>query len=94
MQTAKFTRKSFQVDAVQVTAENMEEIAKWCQGKVFEEGNRSYIKVNVANFINERQTKAFAGDWVLYASKGYKVYTDKAFTTSFEPVEELRTVAS
>lgn len=94
METAKFTRKPFDVDAVQVTADNIDEVAKWCQGEVLTDGeNNKYVKVRVLRVISERQTQAYAGDWVLYAGTGYKVYTDKAFRKSFNPTtEELRTV--
>jgi hypothetical protein len=99
MKTAKFARKPFDVEAVQVTSENMDEVAKWCQGSVEIDGDSEtkehYIKVRVLRVLNERQTKAFVGDWVLYAGTGYKVYTNKAFKNSFVPmdgVEELRTV--
>lgn len=96
MKTEKFTRKPFPIDAVQVTAENMDEVAAWCQGEVLATDSaiaeglnkepERFIKVRVHHPMTERQTKAFVGDWVLYASKGYKVYTDKAFARSFEPV--------
>lgn len=93
MQTTKFTRKPFEVDAVQVTADNIEEVAKWCQGEVITEDDQPCIKVRVLRALNDRQTKAFVGDWVLYAGTGYKVYIDKAFKKSFvERSEELRTV--
>lgn len=45
-----------------------------------------YIRVHVHRALNERQTKAFIGDWVLYAGTGFKVYSAKAFNNSFEPV--------
>lgn len=95
MQSAKFTRKPFEVDAVQVTAENIDEVAKWCQGEVITEDGQPCIKVRVLRALNERQTKAFIGDWVLYAGTGYKVYVDKAFKKSFvEKTEELRTTSA
>jgi hypothetical protein len=88
MKTAKFARKPFDVDAVQVTAENIEEVAKWCQGDVVDNSTDDvHIKVRVLRVLNERQTKAFVGDWVLYAGTGYKVYTNKAFRSSFEPLD-------
>lgn len=99
MQTEKFTRKPFPIDAVQVTNENMAAVAKWCQGEVLttdpkiaeqlghpEEGGKPYISVKVRNPMNDRQTQAFDRDWVVYAGKGYMVYTNKAFRRSFEPV--------
>lgn len=89
METRKFVRKSFEVEAVQVTAENMAEVAKWCQGRVVkasgDEGQ--HVKVRVLRVFDERQTKAFVGDWVLYAGTGYKVYNAKAFAKSFEPLD-------
>lgn len=85
MKTQKFTRKSFDVDAVRVTKENMSAVAKWCQGEI-QTGNdgKKFIKVRVLRPLNEGQTKAFVGDWVLYAGTGYKVYTNKSFWTCFE----------
>ncbi len=91
--TNKFSRKPFHVDAIQVTYENMEEVAIWCEGEVVaiekdETTAEKYIKVRVYRPITERQTKAFVGDWVLYAGTGFKVYTSKAFEKSFEQVSE------
>lgn len=95
METRTFIRKSFEVEAVQVTAENMVEVAEWCRGRVVKAkaDEEQHVKVRVMRVMDERQTKAFVGDWVLYAGTGYKVYNAKAFVKSFEPVgEELRTV--
>lgn len=93
VETRKFNRKSFPVDAVQVTEENMEDVADWCQGTLEKtepsegkpEGER-YIQVRVHRPLSPRQTRAFVGDHVLYAGTGYKVYTDRAFQNSFEEV--------
>lgn len=86
--TEKYIRKPFSIDAVQVTEENIDEIAKWCGGEIITEkrGRKDirYVKVRVNRPLNERQTKAFVGDWVLYAGTGYKVYTSKAFDACFE----------
>lgn len=83
----KFSRKSFPVEAVQVTADNMAEVSRWCDGDIRTEDGVKYIKVRVHNPINERQTKAQVSDWVLYAGKGYKVYKDSAFKKSFDSNE-------
>lgn len=89
VETQKFVRKSFPVDAVQVTPENMKLIAQWCGGQVMNDGekeghlSRDYIKVRVAYPINERQTQAYLGDWVLKSGKSFKVYTNSAFEKSF-----------
>lgn len=77
-----YVRKPFEVEAVEVTEDNLEEVAAWCHGDLRED-NRPYIKVRVARALNERQTKAYPGDWVLYAGTGFKVYTPKAFQKTF-----------
>jgi hypothetical protein len=84
-----YRRKAFEVLAAEVTAETMSEIADWCEGEVRHTAEGTpFIKVNVHRPLMTRQTRAFAGDWVLFAGKGYKVYTRKAFENSFEPVPE------
>lgn len=86
-----YARKPFYIDAVQVTEENIKEVAEWCMGDVMqtktphEDVASPFIKVRVHRPLNQRQTQAFVGDWVLYANKGYKVYTQSAFDKNFEP---------
>lgn len=90
LKTEKFARKPFYVDAVQITEGNMQDVAKWCQGKVEStDAGENYIKVRVHRPLNERQTKAFVNDWILFAGSGYKVYTPKAFNQSFERVTDV-----
>ena len=84
METQKAVRKPFRVDAIQVTEDNMEEVAIWCHGEIITEDGKRFIKVSVHQPLNERQTRAHVTDWVLYASKGYKVYTEKAMGRSFD----------
>lgn len=93
LQTERYARKPFYVDAVQVTKENLDLVAEWCHGDVQKNSFGQFVKVRVHRPLNDRQTQAFPGDWVLYAGTGFKVYTDKAFEKSFEPApEELYTV--
>lgn len=96
IETVKASRKPFNVDAVRVTAENMEAVAEWCSGEIREETEgafkgQKYIHVRVYRPASDKQSKAFVGDWVLYAGTGYKVYTDRAFKNSFDidSTEEL-----
>lgn len=93
----KFARKPFYVDVVEVTEKNAEAVAEWCHGEVrFGKGPDNtdgserpflYVKVRVHRPLFERQTKAYVGDYVLYAGTGFKVYTAKAFKNSFNPVD-------
>jgi hypothetical protein len=88
----KYVRKPFAVEAVQVTEQNMREVAKWCGGQIRRlprwdpRSGTKFISVNVVKPISERQTQAFVGDWVLSSGTGptgFKVYTPRAFETSF-----------
>lgn len=91
MTPEKFVRKPFFVDAVKVTEENLDAVAKWCGGVVKtvaasgERKEASYIKVDVQRPLHENQTKAFPGSWVLASGSNFKVYTNKAFRASFDP---------
>lgn len=88
MKTETFFRIPFPVEAIRVTDENMEDVAKWCGGKVdtvIQSGRAvKFIQVDVKNPMTERQKKAYVGDWVLYAGKGWKCYTNKAFHGCFK----------
>lgn len=88
LETTKFRRKEFKVDAVQVSSANMEAVAAWVNGKLTEDDFGKHIKVRVHRPANDRQTKAYVGDWVLAAGTGYKVYNDTAFKKSFDPSAE------
>lgn len=83
IQPEEFQRRTFKVQAMPVTSDNIDQIATWCKGTVLQKDGVPFIKVNVNRPQNERQTQAFVGDWVVSA-KGFKVYTDSAFRASFE----------
>src|SRR4051812_31143231 len=89
----QWERLPFTIEAVEVTEENIRDVAKWCGGQVRTSGKQGihkYIKVDVKHALNDRQTMANAGDWVLRAGSGFKVYTPRAFTTMFRrKVEDM-----
>lgn len=95
----KYIRKPLHVEAVRVTAANFLEITFWCKGSIQNidgssvednsiEPKSQLIKVEVSHARTERQAQAKIGDWILKNEKGFKVYTDKAFQNSFDPVPE------
>lgn len=100
VETKTYQRKPFEVEAIQVTEENFEQIAAWCGGSivtvqesqddVLMAPEKRHISVDVARPLSRRQTEAYVGDWILYASKGFKVYADRPFRKNFEEkLEEL-----
>lgn len=91
MDIQKFERKTFEVNAVQVTDDNLSRVAEWSGGTLEKDpgsGGKSYIRIDVQYPRNERQTKAYAGDWVLEMKRGFKVYLDPAFKEHFDPILE------
>lgn len=90
IQTKKYVKKPLYVQAVQITKENFEEIAEWCQGEIKNENasnpQHRYIYIQTHNPNNARQSQAIVGDWILHTDRGYKIYTPMAFEGSFELV--------
>lgn len=92
IQTTEFVRKTFSVNAVQITAENMEAVAKYCGGKILHTTpgpddkvpSAPYIRIYVRKPLNERQTRAYVSDWVLESGGKFKIYPDKSFKQHFE----------
>lgn len=84
IETTKFERIPFEVEAVQVTEENLEEVASWCDGSVNRKrrDKKPFVEVKVVNPRIEPRN-AFVGDWVLRATKGFKVYNAMAFQKCF-----------
>ena len=96
--TATYRRKTFRVQAIQVTKENLADIAEWCGGKVSIETSgpggglgEAYIMVEIGQ-VNGRVQVGFAhaGDWVtrLNVSDNYRVYKDKSFKEAFEEIAD------
>lgn len=94
METTTYMRRPFYVEAVRVTEENFDQVAEWCGGEthvVNAKGKKSqYIKVDVKTALEERQSRARIGDWVLFTNKNFRVYTDRAFQKTFDVPEEAR----
>jgi hypothetical protein len=84
----KFTHKSFYVDAVKVTDDNMVEAARWCGGSIHSDDKGTYIAVPVANAQNPRQGRAYTDDHLLRMNGKFKVFLPKQFANSFQPVGE------
>lgn len=104
MQLKSFVRKPLYINAVQVTEENMEEVAEYfaeegARIEVEDDGTR-YIKIDVKIIVNRRLTMAKAGDWVTMSTvpvvrkgvvetkRSLRVFLDKAFKKEFETTTE------
>lgn len=97
MEIGLYTRKPLSVQAIQVDADNMEAIAAWCGGKVLShpprrEGQepKKYVKVDVLNPLSKKQTRAYAGDWILKSNQGFKIYANSAFLKGFQHLANFK----
>jgi hypothetical protein len=88
-----WTRRSFDVDAVRLTEENLQKVAEWCGGSVLrslEHGNRRYVNFISVAYGKTRATKAFAGHWIVKIDQTFKHYRDDPFRKSYMPGSDCR----
>lgn len=88
MKATKFMRIPFFVSGYEVTKDNMDELAKWCEGHVVRgDGDEPFIRVPVVRPTNKKQTEARLGMWVIVSmvrgEPSYKVYSKEWLLTQF-----------
>lgn len=89
MDIKKARRKSFEVEYVEVTKDNLDEVASWCGGEVDRSDSENpFVRIKDKNAMNARQTKGFAGDLILKSNTSFKSFSKKAFKRSFETTED------
>ena len=92
MNPTRFMRVPFFVTGYKVTPDNMEQIARWCDGYVVKSGETPFIRVPVDRPTNKKQTEAYPGMWVLLSvkrgRKSYKVYYEEVLQKNFFEVPE------
>lgn len=91
MKATRFMRIPFIVTGYEVTDENMDIIADWCEGHVIRRNtDRPFVRVPVNRPTNPHQTKAFAGTWVIASlqrgQNSFKVYTTAWLSRHFMEV--------
>lgn len=92
LKPVRFMRIPFFVSGFQVTEDNMEAIARWCQGHVIRDAERPFVRVPVDRATKRNQTEAYVGRWVLKSvyrrEISYKVYTEEFLRGSFIELDE------
>lgn len=84
MRPEKYLTKQRKVEAVQVTKENMAEVAEWCGGTIYR-GESTWIAANWHRPQNQRQKEGHVGDWIVKQGGNFKVFLDAPFKFGFEP---------
>lgn len=93
MNTEKWTKNSFDVEAVQVTAENIDEVAIWCGGRVFRSlsnPDNRYIHLHVIDGSRMMEAKIFPDFWIVSFEDEFRKYSDAEFKANFrQPIPKL-----
>lgn len=87
LELSKAVRKPFEVTYVKVTPDNFDQVVAWTNGVVRTAGKARFIEIKTHKPANDRQKRAFLGDYVLVAGTALKVYTPRAFTAAFNLIE-------
>lgn len=83
-----YVRRPFEVQAIQVTAQNMAAVARWCGGKIAKTRTEvNFIDVPTVKEKHPSHGRAFVGSWVVTGREGtFSTYSDKTFQRTFEQV--------
>lgn len=87
VQATRLVRRPFIALAYKVTEENMDVLARWCEGFVNREGRRPFIRVPVSNARTSRQSEAHIGQSIILSMrtgvKTFKVYKPEWILNDF-----------
>ena len=97
MQIEKYDRKPFSVEAVEVTFENIYEVAEWCKGTVIKQpakmlGVKTEVPaIRLAGQGDDRGKSFIAslGCYVVNLKGHCRVYKPQQFKATFEPAVEV-----
>ena len=79
-------RNSFEVEAVQVTSQNIGAVALWTEGEVCRQqthNGRWYVLVDTVEYNRLKQTKVFVGDWVIKVQNQFKHYRNDSLRLAY-----------
>lgn len=97
-----YRRKTFTVQAIQATVDNMKGLAEWCGGDVvvywpdisrqsgdYYRAGHTCVEVVIGRVQGrEKKARAYPGDWItrLHDTNNFRVYRNKSFLEAFEEV--------
>jgi len=83
LQFSPFVRKPFEIEAVQITEENIEDVAKFVGELKFKDDGAPFIVVDRRLVPNI--WRVFPGYWMTKMGDNIRCYSEKIFTEQFEP---------
>ena len=84
MEFTPYTRRPFAIEAVQITEENIAELAELV-GDLEEKDGQKFIRINKRLVPNIH--RAYVGWWVTRMEDNLRCYSDKIFNEQFEPAD-------
>lgn len=96
METKQYTRKPFPVSAVQVTLQNIEEVAQWCNGTIEYRptkmmGTITDLPVIRLKGLGDKDFEAALGFWVVELKGSFRSYKPAAFEGTFDELPQVVT---
>jgi len=88
MDLNRYVRRPKEVTAVQVTQDNIIDVAQWCGGTIHKDSieTKKYIELpGIERRRVERLGRAYVGDWVTLRKNSYLSYSPQSFRTLFMP---------
>lgn len=89
----QWNRNSFGVSAVQITEDNLREVAEWCSGRVLADlgSETPYIALVVgSNESRWVEANAYIGDWIIIDEDGRQAhYNDENFRKEYKKRSEI-----
>jgi len=96
MDITKYTRRTFEVEAVQISFENIEEVAAWCGGRIEKRSTRMMGTTAMLPVISLKGTGVEHGNyyigylncWVVKMGKTSRIYKPEQFEKTFTKVNQ------
>ena len=82
MEFVEYVRRPFKIEAIRITEENIDEIAKLI-GEIRTKGTEKFILLDKR--IVPNMTRAYVGWWVTRFNDNLRCYSNKIFTEQFTP---------
>jgi hypothetical protein len=91
MELGKYKTKPINVSVVQLTDENLEEVALHFDAKILEAGKETYLKLPIARMTGGKTgLSVFLGNWIVVYDDVHivRIFEDEMFHQKFDPIPE------
>lgn len=86
----KFQRKPFIIDAIEITEENIEEVANLIGKLMYRDDGTPYISIN--NAVIPKLKRAYIGFWLTVRHDQHRCYSQKTFNSQYTRVNTQATL--